>query len=225
MRRAVSDWVCRASRVRTVPVRSSPAVTCSGSGDGVRGGRAWRTVPARSNQAPGRQRGARAQPVNHAINQGTDTNPCRGRVNGAAPVPGWPAYPDAFGRTSGSSGGTSRCPGRSGRNRLEPRLRAGNVPLIWDPVPPSRSACGQPCWFAIRALAGLGEDLVYRKRAFVYRPQLHLRTFCCCADARWRNYDLDVWQPGHDYPSAWPSGTDLQAWACGGLARLTGGHG
>ena len=88
--------------------------------------------------------------------------PCR--VNGAAPVPGRPAYPDAFGRTSGSGGGTSRCPGRSGRNRLEPRLRAGNVPLIWDPVPPSRSACGQPCWFAIRALAGLGEDLVHRKQ-------------------------------------------------------------
>ncbi len=26
-------------------------------------------------------------------------------------------------------------------------------------------------------------------------------------------------------PSVWPSGTDLQASACGGLARLTGGHG
>ena len=61
--------------------------------------------------------------------------------------------------------------------------------------------------------------------AFVYRPQLPLRTFCCCADARSRNYDLDVWQPGHDYPSVWPSGTDLQASACGGLACLTGGHG
>jgi len=36
--------------------------------------RSWRTVPARSNQAPGRQCGTRAQPVNHAINQGTDTN-------------------------------------------------------------------------------------------------------------------------------------------------------
>jgi hypothetical protein len=36
--------------------------------------RSWRTVPARSNQAPGRQRGARAQPVNHDINQGADTN-------------------------------------------------------------------------------------------------------------------------------------------------------
>jgi hypothetical protein len=66
---------------------------------------------------------------------------------------------------------------------------------------------------------------VHRKRAFAYRPQLHLRTFCCCADAGCRNYDLDVWQPGHDYPAVWPAGTDLQASACGGLARLTGGHG
>jgi len=67
---------------------------------------------------------------------------------------------------------------------------------------------------------------VHRKRRVCISATAALAgTFCCCADARWRNYDPDVWQPGHDYPSAWPSGTDLQALACGGLARLTGGHG
>jgi len=45
---------------------------------------------------------------------------------------------------------------------------------------------------------------------------------CGCTLAQLRPLCLAaLWQPGHDYPGVWPSGTDLQASACGGLTGAT----